>query len=95
MLTSPPCPTPLRKHPLPRLAADAPTRVPGEEALYGANKSRFSFTTLMCDALAALSPEHLRLCISTLWQFGRQGRAGGHENHAGDSLKILRRDECV
>jgi hypothetical protein len=28
--------------------------------------------TLMCDALAALSPEHLRLCISTLGQFGRQ-----------------------
>jgi hypothetical protein len=26
----------------------------------------------MCDALAALSPEHLRLCISTLGQFGRQ-----------------------
>jgi hypothetical protein len=28
--------------------------------------------TLMCDALAALSPDHLRLCISTLGQFGRQ-----------------------
>ena len=28
--------------------------------------------TLMCDALAVVSPEHLRLCISTLGQFGRQ-----------------------
>ena len=27
---------------------------------------------LMCNALAALSPEHLRLCISTLGEFGRQ-----------------------
>jgi hypothetical protein len=26
----------------------------------------------MCDALAALSPEHLRLYISTLWQFARR-----------------------
>jgi hypothetical protein len=26
----------------------------------------------MCDALAALLPGHLRLCISTLWQFARQ-----------------------
>jgi hypothetical protein len=26
----------------------------------------------MCNALAALSPEHLRLCISTLGEFGRQ-----------------------
>src|SRR5260221_3269111 len=28
--------------------------------------------TLMCDVLSAPSPEHLRLCISTLGQFGRQ-----------------------
>jgi hypothetical protein len=28
--------------------------------------------TLMCGALAALSLEHLRLCISTVVQFGRQ-----------------------
>jgi hypothetical protein len=26
----------------------------------------------MCDALATLSPEHLRLCISMHGQFGRQ-----------------------
>src|SRR5260221_8378315 len=28
--------------------------------------------TLMCDVLSAPSPEHLRLCIRTLGQFGRQ-----------------------
>jgi hypothetical protein len=42
----------------------------------------------MCDALAALSPEHLRLCISTLGQFGRQA-AGRHEyrpDGGGESL---------
>lgn len=35
-------------------------------------KIAFQCMTLMCDALAALSPDHLRLCISTLGQFGRQ-----------------------
>ncbi len=35
-------------------------------------KIAFQCMTLMCDGLAALSPEHLRLCISTLGQFGRQ-----------------------
>ena len=35
-------------------------------------KIAFQCMTLMCDTLAALSPEHLRLCISTLGQFGRQ-----------------------
>jgi hypothetical protein len=35
-------------------------------------KIAFQCMTLMCDALAALSPEHLRLCISTLGQFGQQ-----------------------
>ena len=35
-------------------------------------KIAFQCMTLMCDALAVLSPEHLRLCISTLGQFGRQ-----------------------
>ena len=28
--------------------------------------------TLMCDCLVALSPEHMRFCISALGQFGRQ-----------------------
>jgi len=35
-------------------------------------KIAFQCMTLMCDGLSALSPEHLRLCISTLGQFGRQ-----------------------
>jgi hypothetical protein len=35
-------------------------------------KIAFQCMTLMCDGLAALSPEHLRLCICTLGQFGRQ-----------------------
>jgi hypothetical protein len=35
-------------------------------------KIAFQCMTLMCDGLAVLSPEHLRLCISTLGQFGRQ-----------------------
>jgi C-terminal region of Mon2 protein len=35
-------------------------------------KIAFQCTTFICDALAAPLPEHLRLCISTLGQFGRQ-----------------------
>ena len=35
-------------------------------------KIAFQCMTLMCEGLAALSPEHLRLCICTLGQFGRQ-----------------------
>jgi hypothetical protein len=32
----------------------------------------FQSLTLVCDTLSTLSPEHLRLCISTLGRFGRQ-----------------------
>ncbi|KAH8105097.1 hypothetical protein BXZ70DRAFT_887449 [Cristinia sonorae] len=35
-------------------------------------KIAFLSLTLVCDSLSQLSPEHLRLCISTLGQFGRQ-----------------------
>lgn len=35
-------------------------------------KIAFQCITLMCDSLSALSPDHLRLCITTLGQFGRQ-----------------------
>ncbi|TFK51181.1 hypothetical protein OE88DRAFT_1807990 [Heliocybe sulcata] len=43
------------------------------EKSYTANvKIAFSSLTLVCDSLSLLSPEHLRLCISTLGQFGRQ-----------------------
>ena len=32
----------------------------------------FQSLTLVCDSLSTLSPDHLRLCISTIGQFGRQ-----------------------
>ncbi len=35
-------------------------------------KIAFQSLTLVCDSLGQLTPEHLRLCISTLGQFGRQ-----------------------
>ncbi|EGO23125.1 hypothetical protein SERLADRAFT_439867 [Serpula lacrymans var. lacrymans S7.9] len=35
-------------------------------------KIAFQSLKLVCDAVSSLSPEHLRLCISTLGQFGRQ-----------------------
>ena len=35
-------------------------------------KIAFQSLTLVCDSLSALSPEHLRMCISTLGHFGRQ-----------------------
>ncbi|KAI0933226.1 hypothetical protein AcV7_004756 [Taiwanofungus camphoratus] len=35
-------------------------------------KIAFQSLTLVCDSLSSLSSEHLRLCISTLGQFGRQ-----------------------
>ncbi|THU96822.1 hypothetical protein K435DRAFT_722517 [Dendrothele bispora CBS 962.96] len=35
-------------------------------------KIAFQSLTLVCDSVQLLSPEHLKLCISTLGQFGRQ-----------------------
>ncbi|KAH9933694.1 hypothetical protein B0H21DRAFT_699431 [Amylocystis lapponica] len=35
-------------------------------------KIAFQSLTLVCDSLSQFSPEHLRLCIKTLGQFGRQ-----------------------
>jgi len=35
-------------------------------------KFAFQSLTLVCDSLTSLSPEHLRLCIKTLGQFGKQ-----------------------
>lgn len=35
-------------------------------------KIAFQSLTLVCDSLSSLSPEHLRLCIKTLGQFGKQ-----------------------
>ncbi|EKM50999.1 uncharacterized protein PHACADRAFT_128641 [Phanerochaete carnosa HHB-10118-sp] len=68
--------------PAPTVPADigsgaAPRRPPplgyASERSYSALvKIAFQSLTLVCDSLSGLSPEHLRLCITTLGQFGRQ-----------------------
>ena len=45
---------------------------PSEKSYSGLVKIAFQSLTLVCDSVSSLSPEHLRLCISTLGQFGRQ-----------------------
>ena len=45
---------------------------PTEKSYSGLVKIAFQSLTLVCDSVSSLSPEHLRLCISTLGQFGRQ-----------------------
>lgn len=57
--------------------ATAPRRPPplgyaNEKSYSALVKIAFQSLTLVCDSLSALSPEHLRLCITTLGQFGRQ-----------------------
>ncbi|KAI0073983.1 hypothetical protein K474DRAFT_1774330 [Panus rudis PR-1116 ss-1] len=54
------------KHRLP------PLGYPTEKGYSSLVKIAFQSLTLVCDSLSQLSPEHLRLCISTLGQFGRQ-----------------------
>ena len=63
-------------------------------------KIAFQSLTLVCDSLSSLSPEHLRLCISTLGQFGRQADTNIALNAAesllwgvSDSIQAKRRDE--
>lgn len=46
--------------------------IPTEKSYSGLVKIAFQSLTLVCDSVSSLSPEHLRLCISTLGQFGRQ-----------------------
>ncbi|KIY49646.1 hypothetical protein FISHEDRAFT_40768 [Fistulina hepatica ATCC 64428] len=46
--------------------------VPSEKSQNALVKIAFQSLTLVCDSVSALSPAHLRLCISTLGQFGRQ-----------------------
>ena len=51
----------------------SPPLITAGKRLFGANQDRFfQCMTLTCDALAALSPGHLRLCIGTLGQFDQQ-----------------------
>ncbi len=45
---------------------------PSEKSFTALIKIAFQSLTLVCDSVTSLSPEHLRLCISTLGQFGRQ-----------------------
>ncbi|KAJ7911535.1 hypothetical protein B0H13DRAFT_2009133, partial [Mycena leptocephala] len=45
---------------------------PSEKSYSALVKIAFQSLTLVCDSVSSLSPAHLRLCISTLAQFGRQ-----------------------
>ncbi|KAJ7026944.1 hypothetical protein C8F04DRAFT_1008614 [Mycena alexandri] len=45
---------------------------PSEKSYTALVKIAFQSLTLVCDSVSSLSPAHLRLCISTLGQFGRQ-----------------------
>ncbi|KAF8968453.1 hypothetical protein BDZ97DRAFT_1902846 [Flammula alnicola] len=45
---------------------------PTEKSYSGLVKIAFQSLTLVCDSVSPLSPAHLRLCISTLGQFGHQ-----------------------
>ncbi|KAJ7187153.1 hypothetical protein C8R46DRAFT_1172029 [Mycena filopes] len=45
---------------------------PSEKSYTALIKIAFQSLTLVCDSVSSLSPAHLRLCISTLGQFGRQ-----------------------
>ncbi|KAF8151507.1 hypothetical protein B0H34DRAFT_664561 [Crassisporium funariophilum] len=45
---------------------------PTEKSYSGLVKIAFQSLTLVCDSVSSLSPQHLRLCISTLGHFGRQ-----------------------
>ncbi|KAF7340848.1 Protein MON2 [Mycena sanguinolenta] len=45
---------------------------PSEKSYIALVKIAFQSLTLVCDSVSSLSPAHLRLCISTLAQFGRQ-----------------------
>ncbi|KZP24026.1 hypothetical protein FIBSPDRAFT_785328 [Athelia psychrophila] len=53
----------------PRLA---PLGHPSDKSYAVLIKIAFQSLTLVCDSVSSLSPQHLRLCISTLGQFGRQ-----------------------
>lgn len=66
ILNSPPSPV-LRLKPIPLGLGN-----PSEKSFTALVKIAFQSLTLVCDSVSSLSPEHLRLCISTLGQFGRQ-----------------------
>ncbi|KAJ6632164.1 hypothetical protein B0H10DRAFT_1976381 [Mycena sp. CBHHK59/15] len=66
VLSSPPSPV-LRTKPMPLGLGN-----PSEKSYAALVKIAFQSLTLVCDSVSSLSPAHLRLCISTLGQFGRQ-----------------------
>ncbi|KAG6888448.1 hypothetical protein C0992_008477 [Termitomyces sp. T32_za158] len=68
MLSEPSSSPSIRNKPLPLLGLGNASEK-GQVALV---KIAFQSLTLVCDSVTMLSPEHLRLCISTLGQFGRQ-----------------------
>ncbi|KAG6852839.1 hypothetical protein C0991_008678, partial [Blastosporella zonata] len=68
MLSTPPSPASMRSKPLPSLGSGNPS----EKSQVALVKIAFQSLTLVCDSVTSLSPEHLRLCINTLGQFGRQ-----------------------
>ncbi|KAF5376426.1 hypothetical protein D9615_008633 [Tricholomella constricta] len=67
MLSNPPSPSSTRSKPLPLGLGN-----PSEKSYTALVKIAFQSLTLVCDSVTSLSPEHLRLCISTLGHFGRQ-----------------------
>ncbi|KAG5638067.1 hypothetical protein H0H81_002035 [Sphagnurus paluster] len=67
MQSAPPSPSSMRSKPLPLGLGN-----PSEKSYTALVKIAFQSLTLVCDSVTALSPEHLRFCISTLGQFGRQ-----------------------
>ena len=46
--------------------------IPSEKSYSALVKIAFQSLTLVCDSVSSLAPGHLRLCIGTLGQFGRQ-----------------------
>ncbi|KAJ6525079.1 hypothetical protein DFH09DRAFT_1250788 [Mycena vulgaris] len=66
VLSSPSSPV-LRTKPMPLGLGN-----PSEKSYTALVKIAFQSLTLVCDSVSSLSPSHLRLCISTLGQFGRQ-----------------------
>ncbi|TFK38576.1 hypothetical protein BDQ12DRAFT_735649 [Crucibulum laeve] len=67
LLSSPPSPKIGRNKPIPLGLGN-----PSEKSYTALVKIAFQSLTLVCDSVSSLSPEHLRLCISTLGQFGKQ-----------------------
>ncbi|KAI1793675.1 hypothetical protein LXA43DRAFT_971708 [Ganoderma leucocontextum] len=105
MLSSVCKPAPQRPTPSPSLQDLGKNRPPplgylNEKGYNSLVKIAFQSLTLVCDSLSSLSPDHLRLCISTLGQFGRQADTNIALTAAesllwgvSDSIQAKRRDD--